>query len=93
MKSSIINRYLKALKNKDYEMIIKLFSNNDIIISLLYRKIKLSDFYKNPFNDTSDSKIKLLNIFEFDKKDKIKQLIIIYDTANIRNSFVEIKDE
>ncbi|HEC95886.1 MAG TPA: nuclear transport factor 2 family protein, partial [Euryarchaeota archaeon] len=55
--------YLKALEKGSYEDIIKLFTENAMVNSPLYGKIKASEFYKELFKDTAKSKITLLNIF------------------------------
>ena len=55
--------YLKALEKGSYEDIIKLFTENAMVNSPLYGKIKASEFYKELFKDTAKSKISLLNIF------------------------------
>jgi len=55
--------YLKALEKGSYEDIIKLFTENAMVNSPLYGKIKASEFYKELFKDTAKSKINLLNIF------------------------------
>ncbi|NIO23159.1 MAG: nuclear transport factor 2 family protein [Candidatus Aenigmarchaeota archaeon] len=64
----IIKDYLNALEKGNYEMMIKLFTEDAIVFSPLYGKIKAIDFYRELFKDTSKSKITLLNILKSDNK-------------------------
>ncbi|MFA5953259.1 MAG: nuclear transport factor 2 family protein [Candidatus Pacearchaeota archaeon] len=59
----IIKKYFKFLESGDYKNMITLFSKNAIIFSPLYGKVSATKFYKDLFNDTNKSKIKLINIF------------------------------
>ncbi len=58
-----IKLYIRALEKGSYEAITKLFTEDAIVTSPLYGKIKASEFYKELFKDTTKSKITLLNIF------------------------------
>jgi hypothetical protein len=58
-----IKLYIRALEKGSYETITKLFTEDAIVTSPLYGKIKASEFYKALFKDTTKSKITLLNIF------------------------------
>lgn len=60
----IIEKYLKGLEEGSYDNIINLFSSEAVINSPLYGKVKATNFYKELFKDTSNSKITLLNIFK-----------------------------
>lgn len=55
--------YLQALEKGSYGDIIKLFTEDAMVNSPLYGKIKASEFYKELFKDTAKSKITLLNLF------------------------------
>ena len=59
----VIKLYIRALEKGSYEAITKLFTEDAIVNSPLYGKIKASEFYKALFKDTTKSKITLLNIF------------------------------
>jgi len=61
--NKIIKEYLKALEVGSYENMMKLFTDDALIHSPLYGETKAVTFYRNLFNDTSGSKITLLNIF------------------------------
>lgn len=119
----IIKKYLRALAEGSYGKIIALFRKDAVVFSPLYGKIRAELFYKDLFEQTKNSEIKLLNIFEdkkkmmsagyfqygwmlknkkrdvfdcvdifiFDKNNKIKELRIIYDTARIRPTFENLK--
>jgi len=55
--------YLQALEKGSYGGITKLFTEDAMVNSPLYGKIKASEFYKELFKDTAKSKITLLNLF------------------------------
>jgi len=55
--------YLQALEKGSYGDIIKLLTEDAMVNSPLYGKIKASEFYKELFKDTAKSKITLLNLF------------------------------
>jgi len=59
----IIKKYLVGLENANYQSIIQLFEENAMVKSPLYGIISAKEFYKGLFNDTSQSKITLLNVF------------------------------
>jgi len=61
---NILETYLKSLEAADAETIINLFSKNVIINSPLYGSLPAKDFYKDLFDDTTQSVITLLNIFQ-----------------------------
>lgn len=61
-RSEIIKNYLNSLELSDYEKLISLFTEDAIVYSPLYGEILASKFYKDLFEDTSKSKITLLNI-------------------------------
>jgi len=63
-----IKVYLDALEKGSYGNMMRLFAKDAVILSPLYGKIKAVDFYRELFEDTSKSKITLLNIFNSDNK-------------------------
>jgi hypothetical protein len=117
---NILEAYLKGLEAGDAEMIINLFSRDGVIHSPLYGSLPAKDFYKDLFDDTTQSIITVLNffqsttnsntaaahfkyewtlkngaktnfeavdVFNFDEHGKIKEMTIIYDTAQTRSAF------
>lgn len=59
----IVKSYLGGLESANYQSIIQLFEENAIVNSPLYGTVLAKEFYKDLFNDTSQSKITLMNIF------------------------------
>lgn len=59
----IINNYLKALEEGNYEEIISLFAPHALVLSPLYGKVKAIEFYRDLLQDTSNSNITLMNTF------------------------------
>ena len=57
-----MKKYLQYLEAADYENLILLFSEDAIVHSPLYGKVAATKFYKDLFEDTSESKLTLLNI-------------------------------
>jgi len=74
-----IKEYLKGLEVGSYEHIIKLFSPDAVVHSPLYSDIKAKKFYQNLFEDTSKSKINLINIFVNPKKPQVAAGHFHYD--------------
>ena len=60
----ILGTYLKSLEAGDAKTIINLFSQDGIVHSPLYGDMPVKDFYKDLFDDTTQSVITLLNIFQ-----------------------------
>jgi ketosteroid isomerase-like protein len=60
---NIIKLYLQALEAGSYENVTKLFNEDSVVYSPLYGKMLASDFYRDLFKDTAESKITLLDIF------------------------------
>lgn len=61
--SEILKKYLQFLEAGDYENLISLFTKEAVVHSPLYGKVAAVQFYKDLFEDTSGSKLTLLNIF------------------------------
>jgi len=60
----VIKSYLRALENKNYNLIINLFTADGVVESPLYGVVKAVKFYRDLFNDTKSSKITLYQIFK-----------------------------
>jgi hypothetical protein len=65
-KTEIVKTYFYHLKTGNYPEIINLFSKNSVVMSPLYGERNPTDFYKELFSDTNQSKIDLKNIFVSD---------------------------
>lgn len=63
-----LKQYLQHLEAADYDSLISLFTQNAIVHSPLYGKMSASQFYKDLFEDTAESKLTLLNIFTGEKE-------------------------
>ena len=59
----VVKLYLHALEKGSYEDVVKLFTEDAVVVSPLYGTVKASDFYRDLFKDTSKSKITLLDVF------------------------------
>lgn len=60
---SIILQYLDALEKADLDRLLALFSENAMVNSPLYGMVPASNFYKELFADTTQSKLQLIDIF------------------------------
>jgi ketosteroid isomerase-like protein len=58
-----IHQYLHSLETSDYETLMSLFAKDAVVHSPLYGKVSASQFYKDLFKDTAESKITLLNVY------------------------------
>lgn len=76
---NIIREYLHNLESGNYQGITDLFSNNAIVISPLYGEKLVNDFYKELFNDTSQSKITLKNILISTNQENIAAAHFLYE--------------
>jgi ketosteroid isomerase-like protein len=63
-----LKKYLQFLEAGDYEKLISLFSKDAVVHSPLYGQVAAVQFYKDLFEDTSESKLTLLNIFTGEKE-------------------------
>lgn len=66
--SETLKKYLQFLEAGDYENLIGLFTKDAVVHSPLYGKVAAVDFYKKLFEDTSESKLTLLNILTGEKQ-------------------------
>ena len=62
-KEELIRAYLRGLEIGKCKEILELFTNNATVSSPLYGEIAANVFYSELFEDTSDSKIELHDIF------------------------------
>lgn len=62
--AQIIRNYLQTLANSDYTSLMNLFDQDALVHSPLYGEITAKKFYKELFEDTSESTITLLNILQ-----------------------------
>jgi len=81
-------KYLKALNEGNLEYVLELFTEDAVIISPLYGKMSVKNFYKELFSDTNNSSTKLLNIFTSTGKNKSIALHFNYQWK-MKNDFVE----
>lgn len=63
-KKEVANKYINYLENDDIENVINLFNKKGIVDSPLYGTKKAKEFYHELSNDTTNSKLHLLGIFE-----------------------------
>jgi limonene-1,2-epoxide hydrolase len=114
---NIVRTYCQALKDNDYQTIIRLFAKEAKIISFIAGEKSPLDFFQNLFSNSRRIKVEIKNIlfdvdnkkivaayiyleviwnkqeviqfevvdiFEFDQENKIKNLKIILDTYPLR---------
>jgi hypothetical protein len=60
---TVLTLYLDALQTGNNDQVIRLFSNNAVVVSPLYGRVEASHFYRDLFTDTTHSKIVPHNIF------------------------------
>ncbi|MBU7019036.1 MAG: nuclear transport factor 2 family protein [Theionarchaea archaeon] len=59
----VLTKYVQALEKGDYSCIMTLFTQDAVIVSRLYGKVKASHFYKELLRDTGKSAITLFHVF------------------------------
>ena len=64
IKNEIARKYLEFLECGNIESVIGLFSENGIVESPIYGIKRAEEFYRNLYNDTSNSELQLKGIFE-----------------------------
>ena len=57
-----MRQYLQHLEAADYMQLMTLFAENAVVHSPLYGQMPASQFYKDLFEDTAESKLTLLNL-------------------------------
>ena len=62
-REEVIRSYLDRLAKADYTELLKLFTVGATVSSPLYGEVAAVDFFKQLFEDTSESKINLKGIF------------------------------
>ena len=70
-KKMLANKYLEYLENGNVEQVIELFNENGIVDSPIYGIKKADEFYRELNNDTSNSELNLLGIFEEEDSNKL----------------------
>jgi len=63
-KKEIAKAYIRHLENGNMEQVTALFNQNGMVDSPLYGMKKAADFYRDLNNDTTNSELSLLGIFE-----------------------------
>lgn len=80
--------YLSALNQGNLDNVMKLFTEEAIVISPLYGKMPVKDFYNKLFADTNTSSTELLNIFLSTAENKSIALHFNYKWK-MKNDFIE----
>ena len=70
-KKEISIQYLELLEKGDIDQLLSLFSQGAIIDSPIYGLMPAHQFYRDLTNDTSNSKLKLLGVFEENNSDQL----------------------
>lgn len=70
-KKEIANKYIDFLEKGDIENVINLFNQKGIVDSPLYGVKTAKDFYHELSNDTTNSQLHLLGIFEENESNSI----------------------
>ena len=70
-KKVLANKYLDYLESGNIEQVIELFNENGIVDSPIYGIKKADEFYRELYNDTSNSELNLLGIFEEKDSNKL----------------------
>ncbi len=63
-----LTQYLQFLEKGNYQSIAQLFTSDAVIRSPLYGELPASAFYEQLLNDTTQSRITLLNLFANEPK-------------------------
>lgn len=87
-KKEIAKEYITHLENGYIEQVIALFSQNGIVDSPLYGIKKANDFYLELNNDTANSELSLLGIFEENDSNNLA-LYFTYKWTLKNNQIVE----
>ncbi|MBU7046496.1 MAG: nuclear transport factor 2 family protein [Theionarchaea archaeon] len=59
----VLTQYIQALEKGDYSDIMALFTQDAVILSPLYGKVRASHFYKELLKDTGKSTITVFHVF------------------------------
>ena len=63
-KKEICTLYIELLEMGEIEQLLTLFNKDGMVDSPIYGQRKAADFYRDLTNDTSNSQLKLLGVFE-----------------------------
>lgn len=64
MSALICEKYLAALNSGNLENVLNLFTKEAVVVSPLYGEMLATDFYRELFQDTSNSKTTFLGVYE-----------------------------
>lgn len=64
MSKLVCEKYLAALNSGILENVLNLFTTDAVVVSPLYGEMLATDFYKELFQDTSNSKTTFLDVYE-----------------------------
>ena len=70
-KKEICTQYIELLEKGEIEQLLSLFNKDGMVDSPIYGKRKAADFYHDLTNDTSNSQLKLLGIFEENESNQV----------------------
>jgi len=83
-KKVIAHKYLEYLDSGNIEQVLNLFNKSGIVNSPIYGIKKADEFFRELNNDTSNSELKLLGIFE--EKDSNKLAIYFTYKWTLKNN-------
>lgn len=93
MIKQVIQDYLEALSMGDMDQVVSLFDTNGMVNSPLYGTLPAVEFYAQLENDTSNSSIELLALFEDKNTNKgVAHFIYHWTMANGREVQFECAD-
>ena len=78
-RANVIRSYLAGLVKADHTELLKLFSGDATVSSPLYGEMAATDFFKQLFEDTLESKIDLKGIFVQESDTNTHAAHFIYD--------------
>ena len=84
IKKVLANKYLEYLEYGNIEQVIELFNENGIVDSPIYGIKKANEFYRELNNDTSNSELILLGIYE--EKDSSKLALYFTYKWTLKNN-------
>ena len=70
-KKEICTHYIELLEKGEIEQLLSLFNKDGMVDSPIYGQRKAADFYHDLTNDTSNSQLQLLGIFEENESNQV----------------------
>jgi len=70
-KKEICTQYIELLEKGEIEQLLSLFNKDGMVDSPIYGQRKAADFYHDLTNDTSNSQLKLLGVFEENESNQV----------------------